>query len=314
MPEGTFKYDLALSFLGRDEPVASRLNELLKGRWRTFIYFEHQKELIGRDGEVLFNSVFGQDCRVVAVLYRPDWGSTKWTRVEETAIRNRGHEEGYDFAVFIPLDKPPTRPQWLPPTRLWANLERFGVEGAAAAIDARLSEAGAISRPETVEEQAERLRLEEEEERNRLAFLATRGTDMAAKEAVALLDAITTLANSAGIEVERDDQRPQACFHKGGFSVGIQWSPPPFVNVIQGGRLGVTLWGGLWLLRPSIYSHKRPREVRTSVYTFDVTPEPRKALWAPERTPDPPLSTSALAESVIRQLLDHIESMRRRQR
>ncbi|SRR6266571_1371518 len=287
MPEGPFEYDLAFSFLGQDEPVASRLNDLLKDRWRTFIYFEHQKELIGRDGEVLFTKVFGKDSRLVAVLYRPNWGSTKWTRVEETAIRSRGHEEGYEFTVFIPLDTPPTKPQWLPPTRLWANLERFGVEGAAAAIDNRLAEEGAISQPETVEKKAERLRLEEEEDGARLLFLATSGTQMAAKEAVALLDAMAGLASKTGIEVEPDDQRYAGCFHRGGFTVGLQWSPPPFANFIQNGRLGVTLWGGVWLLRPAVNSQRRPREVLTSVYTFDVTPEPRRALWRPEPPTSP---------------------------
>jgi hypothetical protein len=34
-----------------------------------------------------FSKVFGEESRVVAILYREQWGQTKWTRIEETAIK-----------------------------------------------------------------------------------------------------------------------------------------------------------------------------------------------------------------------------------
>src|ERR1039458_4546278 len=92
-----YEYDVAFSFLAQDELLATNLNDLLQDRLNTFLYSKRQGELAGTDGEQTFNSVFGEKARVVVVLYRAGWGETPWTRIEETAIRNRAFEHGYDF-------------------------------------------------------------------------------------------------------------------------------------------------------------------------------------------------------------------------
>ena len=96
----TFKYDIAISFLSQDEDRASEIHRLLEERLRVFIYTREQEQIAGRDGEKVLADVFGQDSRVVVVLHRAEWGSTPFTRVEETAIRNRAYEDGYDFVVL----------------------------------------------------------------------------------------------------------------------------------------------------------------------------------------------------------------------
>src|SRR5690606_38182685 len=111
-----FEYDVAFSFLASDEDLASRLNDLIKPRLTTFLYSKRQTEIAGADGEQRFNAIFGNEARTVVILYRKGWGETPWTRIEETAIRNRAYDEGYDFALFIPLDTPATVPPWLPRT------------------------------------------------------------------------------------------------------------------------------------------------------------------------------------------------------
>lgn len=114
--DGAFQYDVAFSFLSQDETLAVDLNERLKDRLSTFIYSdrERQEALAGRDGEEAFSLAFGKHARTVVVLYRAGWGERGFTSAEATAIRNRAYEFGYDFTTFIPLDKPPTVPQWLP--------------------------------------------------------------------------------------------------------------------------------------------------------------------------------------------------------
>jgi hypothetical protein len=91
-----FKYDLA-----------TQLNDHLRDRYRTFLYSRAQEQLVGTDGERTFNAVFEKEARIVAVLLRPEWGHTPWTRIEETAIRNRARprirfhdvyrDESWDF-------------------------------------------------------------------------------------------------------------------------------------------------------------------------------------------------------------------------
>lgn len=154
--ETAYKYDVAFSFLDRDERLAAEINDLVQDRLSTFLYSERQAEIAGTDGEKTFNEVFGREARVVAVLYREGWGKTRWTQIEETAIRGRAYHETYDFSIFIPLDNPVKVPKWLPPTQLWLNLKRFGVSGAAAVIEERVKRRGGEPRSESLEDRAAR--------------------------------------------------------------------------------------------------------------------------------------------------------------
>lgn len=109
-----FKYDAALSLLDADLATAKSIAGLLEQRIGVFLYSERQLELAGTDGADEFTSVFRRDARVVVVLLRNHWGSTKWTRIEETAIKNRGFDEGYDFLLVVPLDGSTSIPDWVP--------------------------------------------------------------------------------------------------------------------------------------------------------------------------------------------------------
>ena len=69
-----------------------------------------------------------KDARVVVVLYRTGWGETPFTRIEMNAIKGRAFDTGYDFTIFIPVEKGVGLPPWLPKTQLWLLLrllERF---------------------------------------------------------------------------------------------------------------------------------------------------------------------------------------------
>ena len=144
MADDVFQYDVAFSFLSQDEALAVDLNERLKDRLTTCIYTyrERQEASAGRDGDEAFSLAVGKHARTVVVLYRAGWGERGSTSVEATAIRNRAFEFGYDFTTFIPLDNPSTVPQWLPRSRIWVGLARWGVDHAATVIESRVQEAG----------------------------------------------------------------------------------------------------------------------------------------------------------------------------
>lgn len=169
--EPTYKYDVAISFLQQDEGLAHELNNLLSERLTTFVYFDRQKELAGTDGEVTFNQVFGQQSRIVVILYRSTWGTTPWTRIEQTAIKNRGYEEGYNFVTMIPLDERPAAQKWLPKTSIWVGLDRWGTADAAKVIEARVQESGGSTREESPLEQAARIGRQKQDKNRKLAFL-----------------------------------------------------------------------------------------------------------------------------------------------
>jgi hypothetical protein len=168
-----FKYDVAFSFLGRDEHLAISLDQRLNDHLSTFIYSDAKRQtfLTGSDGAEAFSRVFGREARTVVVLYRQGWGEQGFTETECTAIRNRAFEYGWDFTTFIPLDDPPTVPVWLPRTRLWHHLKRLGEEHAVTVIEARVQEAGGNPREPTVAEIATRLIAERKQAHERASFL-----------------------------------------------------------------------------------------------------------------------------------------------
>jgi hypothetical protein len=92
--EHKFKYEVAFSFLQKDEQTAYQINDFIQDRIEIFIYSKKQEELVGTAGEKNFNNVFYRECRIVVLLYRNGWGATPWTRIEETAIRNRAFDSG----------------------------------------------------------------------------------------------------------------------------------------------------------------------------------------------------------------------------
>ncbi len=141
MDSHEYEFDVAFSFLAKDEGVAMAIASHLEGR-KVFIYSERQSELAGRDGEIRFKETFGEKSRLVVVLYRPDWGTTTWTRFEEEAIKNRAFDHGYSFTLFVAMETSNPAPKWLPRTQLWTNYQRFGVDGCAAIIDSKLNEMG----------------------------------------------------------------------------------------------------------------------------------------------------------------------------
>ena len=155
-PEG-YKHDVAFTFLAQDQLMAVELNDLLQDRMSTFLYTERQLDLVGKDGEVELSRAFGEEARIVVILYRDEWGSTPWTRVEQDAIRNRAHDIGYDFCLLISLNNPATAPVWYPKTRIWYGLKQYGIESLAAVIELRVQEAGGAPRQETLQDRKARL-------------------------------------------------------------------------------------------------------------------------------------------------------------
>ena len=142
MTKEIYEYDVAFSFTQNDEQLVYSIYKLLKDRIKCFIYSEEQKKLAGNNGEEIFNKVFLKEARIVVVFKSLEWGNTKWTRIEQTAIKNRGFDNGYDFVLLIPTEKNITPPDWFPKNRIWIGLERWGIESAASVIETRVQDFG----------------------------------------------------------------------------------------------------------------------------------------------------------------------------
>lgn len=271
--EDDFEYDVAFSFTAQDEGLATQLNDLLSDRLKTFLYSERQKDLAGTDGQTTFSEVYGKKARVVVILYRKEWGQTRWTGVEMTAIRTRAFESGFDFTVFVPTEPRPTTPAWLPPTRLYVGLERWGVEGAAAVIEQRVLDAGGSSHPESVIDRAARLKRatdlkEAQRQFERSDKGVTRGNEAYEALSQALENGVEAVAHT-GIRMTYRSSQNFRIVHHGTVNMICNWSPY-YSNSIEDVFLEVTYYKGFPRLPGFMPSYNEARQLRSLKFRYGL--------------------------------------------
>src|SRR5258708_10864086 len=151
--------DVAISFLARDEPLALQIRDQL-APLRVFVYSKAQEEIAGREGVEAFREVFRDRARVALVLFRSGWGETRWTRVEETAIRDHCLEAGWDDQMFVKLEKA-DKPKGVPDSYLYLDFLSFGMSDLIGAVKSRCARLGVELRRPSAADRAERIAAEE---------------------------------------------------------------------------------------------------------------------------------------------------------
>ncbi len=310
MESQNYKYDVAFSFLQEDEQLAITLSDLLQGRFNTFIYSEKQAELVGKDGERTFNQVFGEQARIVVVLYRNGWGETKWTRIEMTAIKNRAFDSGYDFTLFILLDRRSQLPPWIPKTQIWFNYDRWGLEGATSIIEYKTQQVGVIEKKETVEERAARIGREIEAKRKREKFLnSEEGVGKANNEIPLLFSEIEKITKNieeknTHIRIELDKQQGghALTLSSHGYGLRIRWVNRSS-NTLRDSYLYIAL-----RKRASAFDVERENKaLLENKFTFDVS---RSEEFGWSKLPEKKFYSSAqLGEFCVDIILNRIKDL-----
>jgi hypothetical protein len=300
----TFRYDVAFSFLAEDEGLAMQLNDLLQDRFKTFVYSEQQKILAGTDGEATFNAVFGQEARTVVVLYRDVWGQTPWTRIEETAIRNRAYHEGYNFALFIVLSETAKVPDWLPKTQLWYTLHRFGINGAAAVIEHKIVHSGGEGREESVLDRAARLKRAQKFQVEKEAFhKSKKGVDEAieaVRTLIAQLESSAKDLNAADVPVRFNALSPRNALLVGNNVVlVVNWSHR-YANSLDEAKLHVDFYDGVPRL-PGLLSLEEPNHLKNLPLTYQLV-GPGRGGWVDVKHKE--YSTEQLADVLLKLFMD----------
>ncbi len=306
--ENQFKYEVAFSFLQQDESIAIKLNELLQERVSTFLYLYHQKELAGKDGEAVLNKVFSVESRTVIILFRKEWGTTPWTRIEETAIKNRAFNEGYDFCLLIPIDDKPNIPQWFPKNRIWFDLERLGFEAAIAIAEERIKERGGCVKHETIEEQVARQQRKIAFTENRKYFLeSAEAVKKANKEAEMFFELLKQRATHLSTdeipitpkELELSNQKGIILLSYPYKSI-IYWNLH-FHNSLNKSQLIVRLQKR----NEEIFYNEKFDTMREYTFKFDVN-ESQQYFWQSEQYDKKAYFTSQLSDFVLKLLIDNV--------
>jgi hypothetical protein len=313
-----YEYDVALSFLSQDEATAQELADKISDQLKVFIYSRQQEKLAGRDGEEKFNAVFGQDARVVVVFSRDGWGDTPFTRIEQTAIRNRAFEEGYDFTLFVPTTNPPCLPKYVPKNRLYGNLARFGLNGLAAAIEQLARERGGQPRTETIEDRSARNQRILDYERRRRKFLTSEeGGRIAISEAARITDlvhewAISEPARHLGLNVRGEQGMARLVYHilpTGAYVSATLGFRLQYTNELADARLEFATYHGLPQWR-GIVSWGEADKVSETKYRCDLAAD-NTVIWIPEDDEVPRLSAVDSAEQLCTRIMDWIETASR---
>lgn len=303
--DGQFKYDVAISFLSTDEPLARKLHERLSERLEVFVYYDRQEELVGTDGMETFSKTFRSESRIVVVLQRKLWGSTRWTRIEETAIKNRGFEDSWGFLIMIPLDSPPTVPDWYPHQRIWFDFELHGLDGAVTVIELRVREVGGQPKEYDPADHALRISKRMSDEKQRLAMLNSRdGVSRANQEVESLFSNIEKKASEISTEesnIRLGHKRPEwskfvlSCWL---YEIEISWECPA-VNSLHNSHLHVNL------SKKDRFSssYERPNRIATHSLDFDLR-LPNRYGWSSIVGDKTFFTSEQLAKHVMRLLLD----------
>ncbi|MFA5012578.1 MAG: hypothetical protein WC644_11580 [Ignavibacteria bacterium] len=157
-----YKYDVAFSLEKDDKEIARQINDLIKNKFSTFVYFENKESIASEDGLNLFYNVFNNQSKIVVVLFSEKWGKTDWTTKEEIAIRDRIVKTDWDFIILVKLDKKIIIPDWYPTSHIWVDYTDFGNEGIAKVIENKVKELGGKVKNESFVEKAKRIAYERE--------------------------------------------------------------------------------------------------------------------------------------------------------
>lgn len=248
MPEQNYSYDVAISLLSQDQEYAERLEQHIRAvvRGEVLLYSSRQRELAAT-GEIVttFMRIFRDEARVVVILYRPGWGKTEYTSIEEDAIKSRrARTTSTQFVVVVAME-PPHTPEWYPgDSEFWLDPSTFSPDAIAAVIAQRVHESGGTIGKEGPVERAKRLQRLQSREDERQNRLEKEGPAQFAREVAALSSLLKQQAAELSETTEvlaTYTQRGELC------AVSYRWATLvcawklPYLNSVKNASVTLTI-------------------------------------------------------------------------
>ena len=312
----SFKYDVAFSFLQEDEQLALEIADRIRDRVNVFIYSEQQNELAGQDGVDKFSRVFGQEARVVVILHRESWGQTKWTRIEDNAIKTRFLNNGPGFLLIIPLDSPDKLPPWVPLTHIWLGIDRYGVNGVSSVIESRVQSAGGIVRVDSPVNYALRVHRALQDTTNKLRWYKSREGVIAAQKAAENLCELTKNqaeeigSNSLALYTDSSPHKKASCLVIGeGYTLAFTWEPKD-TDSLTNSLLYVQLFEG-YISDNQDSDEPGPKELQKKRFEPDIDSS-GTVVWR-EKGEKHTVTSSQLTNAWLKELIKNIHARREKE-
>jgi hypothetical protein len=318
--KGQPKYDVAISFLSADEPIASALYNGLSAGLDVFYYPHSQDVLAGTDGQESMRTPFLDDSRVVVVLYREPWGNTPWTAVEQTAIKDRCLKHGWEALFFIMLDdaRPPL---WLPHTHIRFNFANFSLDQAVGAIKARVQDSGGTIQPVSAVRRAEIFKHDQEYAQDRRQLRSAAGRTQVQKETAELFRIIERLCGeisatgAAAVQTEtiqnechlRNDKVSMVVTLIQTYSDSLSDTHSEFELMSRSFSKRLAFRG-----ENLMYMNGKPRITAETAYVPDLD-RARRFQWTDKNNPSRFMTSEELANILLIQFVELFEKAQRRE-
>jgi hypothetical protein len=312
MPDDKLKYDVAISFLAEDVSIAQAIHEKLVGGLDVFFFPRNQEELAGTDGLESMRAPFLRESRLNVVVYRPKWGKTRWTAVEEQAIIDSCLNNSFRSIFLYVVENTATLPKWLPENYVYFSSASYALDEAVGAIKARVQERGGEYKPLTPAKKAEMNRAEEEYRQAKSYIASLDGIAQIFSKVRELFEEIRRQCdevNQAGndsIEYRvslKERQIEQNCT-LGGPRVGMAvfWYQP-YGNLLDKAILGVREFNENIIIPPGHIRITDPEVIHETMYGPDIS-RAREYGWSPQRGGKGFISSKELASQCVIQILD----------
>jgi hypothetical protein len=312
MTEENTKYDVAISFLYQDLSVAQALYSKLRAGLEVFFFPGNQDVLAGTDGLESMRAPFRHESRLNVVLYRPKWGNTPWTAVEELAIKESCLDNSYRNIFVYVIESTGILPKWLPDTHVYFSSAHFTLDEAVGAIKARVQDRGGEYKPLTPLRKAELNRAEEDYRRARSYMSSPDGMAKIFSKVRELFEEIckqcdeVNAGGNALIEKKvnlQDGMMEQICTLAGP-RVGmlVIWFQP-YGNLLDNAELRIREFNEKLIIPPGNIHFQRPEMVGETKYDPDLS----RALdygWNSQEGMKRFLTSEELASQCVIQFLD----------
>jgi hypothetical protein len=314
MADQDYEYDVAISFLAKDEELARQVHSRLAPQLNVFVFSKKQEEVAGSDGLVKFREVFRYESRLVVTLFRDGWGQTPWTRVEEGAITERFLAEGWDWLLFVSLGCGGDFPPWLPDTHIRLDFGHYGLDELCGAIKHRTERLGARIRTETPAEKAARVAQNDSRREERRRRLREEGHEAARNETQELFG----LLSEAVDQIAQDNPGLGMRTGPRGLSECVVTTTcasllvlPHLSRPSSGSSLSVREYLGPMILPQEAATRRysvEPKHHKDHEYNFDYQ-DGIGWCWQEGRSDRDPFTTKQLADEAISLLLELYEKV-----
>jgi len=309
------KYDVAISFLYQDLSLAQALYDKLRTGLEVFFFPGDQEALAGTDGLESMRAPFRHESRLNVVLYRPKWGNTLWTAVEELAIKESCLDNSYRNIFVYVIESTGTLPKWLPDTHVYFNSEHYSLDEAVGAIKARVQDRGGEYRPLTPARKAVMNHAEEDYRRAKAAMSSQGGMAKIFSKVEELFEEIRMqcdIVNAGGhakieYQIVLQAGYMEQIFTLSGPRVGLLviWFQPSG-NLLDGSFLGVRKFNEKMIIPPGNIRFQQPELLSDEKYDPDIS-RAFEYGWKPQRGEKHFHSSKELARQCVIQFLDLVD-------